>query len=43
MPANQNTWSLMQRKQVCMCFEAELEHFIAQNANNKVIYSVAEQ
>lgn len=33
----------MQSKQVCMGIEAELEHFIAQNANNKVIYSVAVQ
>lgn len=33
----------MQGKQVCMGLETELEPFIAQNANNQVIYSVAVQ
>lgn len=31
---------LMLRKLVCMALKIELEHFIAQNANNQVIYSV---
>lgn len=33
----------MQSKGVCMGLEAELEHFITKNANNKAIYSVAVQ
>lgn len=33
----------MRGKQDCMGLETELEHFIAQNANNHVIYSVAVQ
>lgn len=31
---------LMQGNLVCMGLKTELEHFIAQNANNQVVYSV---
>lgn len=37
---NKISGALMLRNLVCMDLKTESEHFIAQNANNQVIYSV---